>query len=85
MIGVSRTTVGRKERGANVDQAFLQAAAKAYDCDPTDFFKPPQWLVPKPLDNVESAARAFFDTYGERADMVIEAILKLRKKITAVQ
>jgi transcriptional regulator with XRE-family HTH domain len=44
-IGVAHTTVGRKERGANVDQAFLEAAAKAYDCEPADFFKRPPWLT----------------------------------------
>src|SRR4029077_3762872 len=44
-IGVSYTTVGRKEHGANVDHAYLTAAAKAYDCEPADFFKRPPWIT----------------------------------------
>jgi transcriptional regulator with XRE-family HTH domain len=35
-IGVSYTTVGRKERGANVDQAYLEGAAAAYGCEVID-------------------------------------------------
>jgi transcriptional regulator with XRE-family HTH domain len=39
LIGVSYTTVGRKERGANIDQAYLEAAARAYACTPTDILE----------------------------------------------
>lgn len=60
-IGVSYTTVGRKERGANVDQAYLEAAAKAYRCEPVDFFKPPPWLTAETSAPDLAAVRRVFD------------------------
>jgi transcriptional regulator with XRE-family HTH domain len=46
LIGVSYTTVGRNERGANVGQAYLEAAAQVFGCEPGDFFNRPPWESP---------------------------------------
>jgi hypothetical protein len=62
-IGVHHTTVGRKERGANVGQDYLQAAAIAYDCEVIDILERPPWESPSSQgvtisDQIIEAAKA---------------------------